>query len=99
MADTDKTKPQARNESRVVMISLVLVIVIVAVIALIGLFLLKKPAEIIEGQAEATSVRVSGKLPGRVTEIFVKEGDMVPQRRHSDPYPFVACRSQASSGY
>ncbi len=77
MADTDKTKPQDRNESRVVMISLVLVIVIVAVIALIGLFLLKKPAEIIEGQAEATSVRVSGKLPGRVTEIFVKEGDMV----------------------
>ena len=77
MADTDKTKPQDRNESRVVMISLVLVIVIVAVIALIGLFLLKTPAEIIEGQAEATSVRVSGKLPGRVTEIFVKEGDMV----------------------
>ena len=77
MADTDKTKPQDRNESRVVMISLVLVIVIVTVIALIGLFLLKKPAEIIEGQAEATSVRVSGKLPGRVTEIFVKEGDMV----------------------
>lgn len=77
MADTDKTKPQDRNESCVVMISLVLVIVIVAVIALIGLFLLKKPAEIIEGQAEATSVRVSGKLPGRVTEIFVKEGDMV----------------------
>lgn len=77
MADTDKTKPQDRNESRLVMISLVLVIVIVAVIALIGLFLLKKPAEIIEGQAEATSVRVSGKLPGRVTEIFVKEGDMV----------------------
>lgn len=77
MADTDKTKPQDRNESRVVMISLVLVIVIVAIIALIGLFLLKKPAEIIEGQAEATSVRVSGKLPGRVTEIFVKEGDMV----------------------
>lgn len=77
MADTDKNKPQDRNESRVVMISLVLVIVIVAVIALIGLFLLKKPAEIIEGQAEATSVRVSGKLPGRVTEIFVKEGDMV----------------------
>ena len=68
MADTDKTKPQDRNESRVVMISLVLVIVIVAVIALIGLFLLKKPAEIIEGQAEATSVRVSGKLPGRQTE-------------------------------
>lgn len=39
--------------------------------------MLKPPAEVIEGQAEATSVRISGKLPGRVTEIYVKEGDMV----------------------
>lgn len=77
MADTDKTTTPERRESRVVMISLVLIILIVAAIALIGLFLLKKPAEIIEGQAEATSVRISGKLPGRVSEIFVKEGDMV----------------------
>lgn len=77
MADTDKTKSPERSETRVVMVSLVLVILIVAAIAITGLFLLKKPAEIIEGQAEATSVRISGKLPGRVTEIFVKEGDMV----------------------
>jgi len=77
MADTDKTKSPERNETRVVMVSLVLVILIVAAIAITGLFMLKKPAEIIEGQAEATSVRISGKLPGRVTEIFVKEGDMV----------------------
>ncbi len=77
MAETDKSKSPERSESRIVMISLVLVILIVAAIALIGLFFLKKPAEIIEGQAEATSVRISGKLPGRVTEVFVKEGDMV----------------------
>ena len=59
------------------MVSLVLVVLITAAIAIIGLFMLKPPAEVIEGQAEATSVRISGKLPGRVTEIYVKEGDMV----------------------
>lgn len=77
MADTDRTQEAHRTESRVLAVSLVLVIVITAALAIIGLFFLKQPAEIIEGQAEATSVRISGKLPGRVTEIMVKEGDMV----------------------
>ena len=31
----------------------------------------------IEGQAEATSVRISGMLPGRVTDFYVHEGDNV----------------------
>lgn len=77
MAEIDKTPTPERRESRVLMFSLLLVVIATAAIAIIGLFLLKPPAEIIEGQAEATSVRVSGKLPGRVTEIYVKEGDMV----------------------
>ncbi len=53
------------------------IVIAVAVLAIIGFLFLKQPAEIIEGQAEATSVRVSGKLPGRVVEFFVHEGDMV----------------------
>ena len=48
-----------------------------ALLALVGFLFLKPKSDLIEGQAEATSVRVSGKLPGRVTEFFVKEGDMV----------------------
>lgn len=79
MSDSTNNTAQANThaESRVLMISLLLVVLVTAAIALAGLFLLKPPADIIEGQAEATSVRISGKLPGRVTEIFVKEGDMV----------------------
>lgn len=77
MAETDKTQTAERRESRVMMVSLVLVVLVTATLAIIGLFFLKQPPEIIEGQAEATSVRISGKLPGRVTEIMVKEGDMV----------------------
>lgn len=45
--------------------------------ALIGLFLLKPEPQIIQGQAEATQVRVSGKLPGRVVEFMVEEGQHV----------------------
>ena len=77
MAEKDTNTTPQRRETRVLMVSLVLVVLITAAIAIIGLFMLKPPAEVIEGQAEATSVRISGKLPGRVTEIYVKEGDMV----------------------
>lgn len=52
-------------------------IVIIVVLALIGLFLLKPEPQIIQGQAEATQVRVSGKLPGRVVEFMVEEGQHV----------------------
>ena len=47
------------------------------VLAIIGFVFLDKPADIIEGQADATSIRISGKLPGRVADIYVSEGDMV----------------------
>ena len=77
MAEKDTNTTPQRRETRVLMVSLVLVVLITAAIAIIGLFMLKPPAEVIEGKAEATSVRISGKLPGRVTEIYVKEGDMV----------------------
>ncbi len=66
-----------RRENRIVIFSLLAIIVAVIVLAIVGFFMLKAPDEIIEGQAEATSVRISGKLPGRVTDIYVKEGDMV----------------------
>lgn len=49
----------------------------VIVLALIGFLFLKPGPEIVQGQAEATSVRVSGRLPGRIVEFYVTEGDSV----------------------
>lgn len=76
MADINANTAEQR-ENRNLLVALLLLTVGAAVLAIIGFVFLKKPAEIIEGQAEATSVRVSGKLPGRVVELYVKEGDMV----------------------
>lgn len=80
-ANDNSNQPTAikRRETAVLMVSLLIVVLLVAALAIIGLFMLKPPAEVIEGQADATSVRVSGKLPGRVMEVYVKEGDMVHQ--------------------
>ncbi|MDE6267932.1 MAG: efflux RND transporter periplasmic adaptor subunit [Muribaculaceae bacterium] len=72
---TQNTTPAQENRS--LLISLGVVIVVVALLAIIGFVFIKQPAPIIEGQADATSVRVSGKLPGRVVEFYVSEGDNV----------------------
>lgn len=54
-----------------------IVVLAVIAIAIIGFVFMNKPPEIIEGQAEGTTVRISGKLPGRVMEFYVREGDTV----------------------
>lgn len=77
---TEDLTPDAkaeRRETKVLLFSLLGLVIAAAVLAVVGFVFLKKPADIIEGQADATSVRISGKLPGRVAEFFVKEGDMV----------------------
>lgn len=66
-----------RRESKLLATALIGVVVATVVIAVVGFLFLRRPAEIVEGQADATSVRVSGKLPGRVVDLYVSEGDMV----------------------
>ena len=65
------------KKERSLVVGLIALIVIIVVLALIGLFLLTPEPQIIQGQAEATQVRVSGKLPGRVVEFMVEEGQHV----------------------
>ena len=65
------------KKERSLVVGLIALIVIIVVLALIGLFLLKPEPQIIQGQAEATQVRVSGKLPGRVVDFMVEEGQHV----------------------
>ena len=51
--------------------------VVVIIVALIGFFALGRDPELIQGQVEASEYRVSSKVPGRILEIRVKEGDYV----------------------
>ena len=49
----------------------------VLIVAIIGFFTLGKTDEVIQGEVEVGEYRVSCKLPARVVEIRVKEGDFV----------------------
>ena len=68
----DKTK-------RYLSVAFVVVLAIVIVVSLIGMILLKKKPVILQGQIEATEIRISGKLPGRIDTFLVKEGQNVRQ--------------------
>lgn len=74
---TPTPSTQEQKENKALLVALSVVVIACIILAIVGFLFLNKPADIIEGQAEATSVRISGKLPGRVMDIYVSEGDMV----------------------
>ena len=58
-------------------IGVIALVAIILLIAVIGYFVSKPRPLIIQGEAEASEYRVSGKVPGRIEELYVKEGQMV----------------------
>ena len=59
------------------LLAFITVLVVIGLVALTGFFLLTPPDDIIMGQAEATQVRISGKVPGRIEAYRFGEGDRV----------------------
>ena len=59
------------------MLAIIGFVAVVVIVAVIGFFTLGSTPEIIQGEVEVTEYRVSSKLPGRVVELRVKEGDFV----------------------
>ena len=72
------------------LLAFIAVLIVIGLVALAGFFLLSPPDEIIMGQAEATQVRISGKVPGRIESYRFGEGDKV---RAGDTLVFLVTRS------
>lgn len=54
-------------------------LVLVVIVTLVGLLTARKPPITLQGQVEATEIRISGKLLGRIDSFLVCEGDAVRQ--------------------
>lgn len=70
----DETKKYSINN---MLMAFFAFLAVVGLVALAGFFLLMPPDDIIMGQAEATEVRISGKVPGRIVSYRFSEGDKV----------------------
>ena len=68
---------EKQKKSYNLVIGIAALIAIILVIAIIGYFVSKPKPLVIQGAAEASEYRVSGKVPGRIEELYVKEGQMV----------------------
>ena len=67
----------AKKQHNNILLAIIGFIAVVAVVAAIGYFTLDRQPEIIQGEVEVSEYRVSSKVPGRILEIRVKEGDFV----------------------
>ncbi len=70
-------KKQEKRENVVLLLSLAVIVLVVVALAVVGFLMKNKPVEVVQGQAEASSVKISGKLPGRIVDFYVQEGDSV----------------------
>lgn len=67
----------AKSQNTNMLLAFLTLLGVIAVVALVGFFMLRKGPEIIQGQAEVSEYRVSSKVPGRILELRVSEGDRV----------------------
>ena len=67
----------AKSQHNNILLAVLGFVVVVVIVAVIGYFTIDRTPEIIQGQVEVSEYRVACKLPGRVTELLVKEGDHV----------------------
>ncbi len=66
-----------RSQNSNMLLAFLTLLGVIALVALVGFFMLRKGPEMIQGQAEVTEYRVSSKVPGRILEIRVREGQRV----------------------
>ena len=67
----------AKNQHKNILLAVFGFAAVVMIVALIGYIALDRDPDIIQGQVEVSEYRVSSKVPGRVLELRVKEGDFV----------------------
>ena len=58
-------------------IAFISILIIVCIISIVGVLLLKDKPLVLQGQIETTEILISGKLPGRIGQLYVVEGQSV----------------------
>ena len=67
----------AKSQHNNILLAIIGFSAVIVIVAVIGFFAFGRDPELIQGQVEVSEYRVSSKVPGRILEIRVKEGDFV----------------------
>ena len=67
----------AKTQHNNILLAIIGFATVVIIVGVIGFFAFSRQKEVIQGQVEVSEYRVSSKVPGRILEIRVKEGDFV----------------------
>ena len=65
------------KKEKTLVVTILFILLVVAGLAIYGFLTIKQGPDTIQGQAEASEIRIAGKLPGRVEDIYVEEGQLV----------------------
>ncbi len=65
------------KKDKALIVTIVIILLVIAALAVIGFLFIKPQPDTVQGQGDATELRISGKLPGRVRDIYVEEGQHV----------------------
>lgn len=82
-ADSGMTQPtsvdpdEVSKKDKALILTIVIILLVIAGLAIIGFLFIKPGPDTVQGQGDATEIRISGKLPGRVRDIYVEEGQRV----------------------
>lgn len=66
-----------RIQNRTLGFAFVAIMLAIAILSAIGVIAMSNKPVVLQGQIEATEIRISGKLPGRIDTFLVKEGQNV----------------------
>ena len=67
----------AKSQHNNILLAILGFATVVIIVAIIGFYALDRGPELIQGQVEVSEYRVSSKVPGRILELRVSEGDYV----------------------
>ena len=67
----------AKSQHHNILLAIAGFVAVVIIVAVIGFFAFDRDPDVIQGQVEVSEYRVSSKVPGRILELRVKEGDYV----------------------
>lgn len=66
-----------KSQHKSVLIAIATFTTIILIVGIVGYFTIGNEPEVLQGQVDVSEYRVSSKVPGRILEIRVKEGDYV----------------------